>query len=84
MSAVSPTHSTTPPKVVPLLNSVVDVCLVYGIDETSARELPITEEGVRERREGNEREGGLGGVREGERRRMRECGLGGQGGGRGG
>lgn len=45
-SSLSPSHLTTPPQVVPLLNSVIDVCVVYGIDETSARELPVTEEGV--------------------------------------
>ena len=49
MCSVSPTHHATPPNVAPLLNSVIDVCLVYGIDETSARELPVmSEEGVRE------------------------------------
>ena len=64
MSSVSPSHQTTPPRVVPLLNSVIDVCLVYGVDETSARELPVTEEGVRE----GEKEGGRGeGEGEGER-----------------
>ena len=50
-SPLSPFHLTTPPQVVPLLNSVIDVCVVYGIDETSARELPVTEEGVRGREE---------------------------------
>ena len=29
-----------------LLNSIVEFCLVYGIDETSTRELDILEEGV--------------------------------------
>ena len=32
--------------VVRLLNSTVNVCLVYGIDETCARELEVMEEGV--------------------------------------
>ena len=52
-SSVSPTHPAPPGNVVPLLNSVIDVCLVYGVDETSSREIPVTEEGVR--REGGER-----------------------------
>ena len=46
-SSVSPTHPSSPGNVVPLLNSVIDVCLVYGVDETSSREIPVTEEGVR-------------------------------------
>lgn len=29
------------PEVLRLLNSVVNVCLVYGIDETSSRELEV-------------------------------------------
>ena len=29
-----------------LLNSIVDVCVVYGIDETSTRSLDVMEEGV--------------------------------------
>ena len=45
-SSVSPTHLATPSGEVPLLNSMVDVCLVYGVDETSSREIPVTEEGV--------------------------------------
>ena len=44
--AMSPTPQAIFPPVVPLLNSVIDVCLVYGIDETSARELHVTEKGV--------------------------------------
>ena len=47
-SSVSPSHLAPPSDVVPLLNSVIDVCLVYGVDETSSREIPVTEEGVRE------------------------------------
>ena len=34
------------PSVVRLLNSIVEFCLVYGIDETSTSELDILEEGV--------------------------------------
>ena len=68
MSCVSPSLPATPPKVVPLLNSVVDVCLVYGIDETSARELPVTEEGVRKWGEG----GGRGGEEKEGRRGVRK------------
>ena len=34
------------PSVMRLLNSIVEFCLVYGIDETSTRELDILEEGV--------------------------------------
>jgi hypothetical protein len=44
-SSVSPSHLAPPSDVVPLLNSVIDVCLVYGVDETSSREIPVTEEG---------------------------------------
>ncbi len=33
------------PQVMRLLNSVVDVCLVYGIDETCTRELEVGREG---------------------------------------
>jgi len=33
------------PHVVRLLNSIVDVCVVYGIDETSTRALDVVEEG---------------------------------------
>ena len=58
MTCVSPSLLATPPSVVPLLNSVVEVCLVYGIDETSARELPVTEEGVREEEGGRGKRGG--------------------------
>ena len=65
MSCVSPSLPATPPNVVPLLNSVVDVCLVYGIDETSARELPVTEEGVRKWGGGGGGGGGEGGRGEG-------------------
>ena len=35
-----------PSGVVRLLNSTVNVCLVYGIDETCSRELEVLEEGV--------------------------------------
>ena len=56
-SSVSPSHLAPPSDVVPLLNSVIDVCLVYGVDETSSREIPVTEEGVREGgREGGKEE----------------------------
>ena len=46
---VSPTRSPQPldtGQVIRLLNSIVDVCLVYGFDETCMRELEA-EEGVR-------------------------------------
>ena len=46
-AAISPAPLATPTEVVPLLNSIIDVCLVYGVDETSSREIPVTEEGVR-------------------------------------
>ena len=40
MTAKSP-QGLSRTRVVRLLNSVVDVCLVYGIDETSTRELQV-------------------------------------------
>ena len=44
--------------VVRLLNSTVNVCLVYGIDDTCSRELEVMEEGVSE--EGRGGDGGRG------------------------
>ena len=83
MTTNDPIHPALFPPAMPLLESMVDVCLVYGIDETSARELSTSEKGVSEGKgkggiEGRREEGWTEGRREeGRFERMEEGRVGG-------